>query len=66
MKKYCYSHIVEGIGSNSRGNLKIKQWIKEGINKVITWHMDRHTHICLSVTIKRGGYLSCKQVIWVF
>ena len=48
MKKYGNSHIFEGIGSNSTGNIKIKQWVRNaGIEKVITWHVARHTFACL-------------------
>ena len=48
MRKYGNHKVFELLGSDSRGNIKIKKWVKNaGINKKVTWHVARHTFACL-------------------
>ena len=50
MKTYNQDFIFENIGSNTRGNKKIKEWVDSaGIDKVVTWHVARHTFACLLI-----------------
>jgi site-specific recombinase XerD len=42
--------VFDGIGTNHRGNIKLKIWVNNaGIDKKITWHSARHTFACLLI-----------------
>lgn len=48
MKSINSEYIFDGIGSNYRGNKKIKEWsMNAELDKIVTWHIGRHTFACL-------------------
>jgi len=47
-RKYRSDLVFDNLGSNYRGNRKIKVWVKNAkISKTVTWHVARHTFACL-------------------
>ncbi|MCD4819114.1 MAG: site-specific integrase [Candidatus Cloacimonetes bacterium] len=57
MKQFQNDKIFQGIGSDYRGNKKIKIWVEKAkIAKNITWHIARHTFACLLILKKVDLY----------
>ena len=48
LRVFSNESVFVDLGSNHRGNIKIKEWVKNAeIKKTITWHVARHTFACL-------------------
>jgi len=56
-KKDSTDLVFNKLGSDYRGNKKIKKWVKlAGIEKTVTWHVARHTFACLLLLKKNDIY----------